>query len=135
MTIVVPNTGEAIALEYLVNKDAPENLVLRLFVNNITPAETDTAVTYTECAEAGYAAITLTGASWNTTPGAPSDVTYNAQQTFTFTGTPPTGQTIYGYYYTRLTSADLVAAELAGTPFTVANTNDTVKITPSITAT
>lgn len=133
MAIVVPNTGEVIALEYLVNKDAPENLVLKLFVSNTTPAETDTAVTYTECTETGYSAKTLTGASWTSTGGAPSDVAY-AEQTFTFTGSPPAGQTIYGYFYIRATSLDLVAAERAGTSFTTANNGDQVKITPAITA-
>lgn len=130
MAIVVPNGGENIALEYIVNKDAPENLVLRLFVSNTTPAETDTAGTYTECTETGYSAATLTGASWTTGTG---DVSY-AQQTFTFTGTPPAGQTIYGYYYTRVTSADLFCAERAATSFTVANNGDQVLITPAITA-
>lgn len=133
MALVVCNNGEDVALQYLVNKDTPEDLVLRLFVSNTTPAETDTAGTYTECTETGYSAITLTGASWSTTPGAPTSASY-AEQTFTFTGSPPAGQTIYGYYYTRATSADLIIAERAGTSFTTANNGDEVKITPAITA-
>ena len=65
MALVVVNNGESIALQYLTNKAAtPENLVLRLFTSNTTPAETDTAGTYTEASGSGYAAITLTGASW-----------------------------------------------------------------------
>lgn len=129
MTILVPNTGEVIALSYLVNKSASENLIYRLFTNNITPAETDTAATYTEMSGAGYAAITLSGASWTVTGGAPSSATY-AQQTWTFTGA---GSTIYGYYVTRATSADLVLAETF-TSFTPAANGDNIKLTPTITA-
>jgi hypothetical protein len=130
MTIMVPNTGEVIALSYLVNKSAPENLVYRLFTNNITPAETDTASSYTEASGAGYAAITLTGSSWSVSGGAPSSASY-AQQTWTFTGA--LGATVYGYYVTRATTGDLVLAETF-TSFTPAANGDNIKLTPTITA-
>ncbi len=132
MTIVVCNNGESIALGYLVNKNTPENLVYRLFTNNITPAETDTAGTFTEATGGGYAAITLTGASWTVTPGAPSSAAY-AQQTWTFTGPLTTNPDIRGYYVTRATTGDLVYAETF-TVFTPAASGDNLKITPTITA-
>jgi hypothetical protein len=132
MTIMVPNTGEVIALAYLVNKQAPENLVYRLFATNITPAETDTAASYTEAAGAGYAALTLTGASWSVTGGAPSTASY-AQQTWTFTGALTTNGTIYGYYVTRATTGDLVLAETFAS-FTPAANGDNLKLTPQISA-
>jgi len=131
MAMVVVDGGENIALEYLVNKDAPENLVLDLFVSNTTPAETDVIGTYTLCTETGYAAKTLTGASWNAASGGSIDY---AQQTFTFTGTPPAGQVVYGYLYKRATGGELVAAERAASSFTVSNNGDQVLITPTITA-
>jgi hypothetical protein len=132
MALLVPNTGEVMALSYLVNKSTSENLVYRLFATNITPAETDTAGTYTEAAGGGYAAITLTGASWTVTAGAPSSAAY-AQQTYTFTGALTTNPTIYGYYVTRATSGDLVLAETF-TSFTPATNGDNIKLTPNITA-
>lgn len=132
MTILVPNTGEVMALSYLVNKSTPEDLVYRLFAANVTPAETDTAGTYTEAAGGGYAAKTLTGASWTVTGGAPSTASY-AQQTWTFTGALTTNATIYGYYVTRASSADLVLAETF-TSFTPASNGDNIKLTPQITA-
>ncbi len=133
MTLLVPNTGEVIALQYLTNKVAtPENLVYRLFATNVTPAETDTAATYTEAAGGGYASITLTGASWTVTGGAPSTAAY-AQQTYTFTGALTTNATIYGYYVVRATSTDLVLAETF-TAFTPAANGDNIKLTPQITA-
>jgi hypothetical protein len=132
MTILVPNTGEVIALSLLVNKTAPENLVYRLFATNVTPAETDTAGSYTEAAGGGYAAITTTGANWTVTGGAPSTAAY-AQQTYTFTGPLTTNATIYGYYVTQATSGTLVLAETF-TSFTPAANGDNIKLTPQITA-
>lgn len=132
MTILVPNTGEVIALSYLVNKVAtPENLIYKLFATNVTPAETDTAATYTEAAGGGYAALTMTGASWTVTGGAPSSAAY-AQQTWTFTGALTTNATIYGYFVIRATSVDLVLAETF-TSFTPTANGDNIKLTPTIT--
>jgi hypothetical protein len=65
MALNFPDAGENLALESIVNKTAPQNLVLRLYSNNITPSDTDVTGTYTEATFPGYAAITLAGASWN----------------------------------------------------------------------
>jgi hypothetical protein len=133
MTLLVPNGGEVIALSYLVNKiTTTRDLVYRLFATNITPAETDTVGTYTEAAGGGYAAKTLTGASWTVSGGAPTEAVY-AQQDYTFTGALTTNATIYGYFATRATDADLVLAETF-TSFTPANNGDKVLLTPKITA-
>lgn len=132
MALLVPNTGEVIALSLLVNKTTPENLVYRLYATNVTPSETDTAATFTEAAGGGYAAITMTGASWTVTGGAPSSAAY-AQQTYTFTGALTTNATIYGYFVTQATSGTLVLAE-AFTSFTPATNGDNIKLTPQITA-
>lgn len=133
MAILVPNDGEAIALEYLVNKDVPEDLILRLFQNNITPAEGDTVSTYTEATFTGYAQRALAGASWTTTKGAPSDVTF-ASQTFASTADQSL-QNIYGYYFVRTTSLDLVAVErFTNAPFAIQNNGDEIRVTPKITA-
>lgn len=133
MALVVCNNGESVALQYLVNKATPENLILRLFQSNTTPAETDTAVTYTEANFTGYSAATLTGASWGApSEGAPTSIAY-AQQTFTCSGA--SSNSIYGYYMTRATSADLILAERdAGAPFSITTSGDNIKITPTITA-
>lgn len=132
MTLLVVNQGEAIALEALVNKTAPQNLVLRLFKNNKTPTETDTEADYTEADFTGYAAATLTGASWTSTPGAPSEVSY-AQQTFT-SSAGSQSQPVYGYYLTQAISGKLVLAErFTDGPYTIVNNGDQIKVTPKIT--
>lgn len=130
MSLLIPNNGEGDALQYFVNRAAPENLVLRLFSNNITPAETDTAATYTELAVAGYAAITLTGASWAApSEGAPSSIAY-AQQTFNFSG----AGSLYGYYMTRFTSGRIALAERDPAGIFTFASGDAYKVTPQITA-
>lgn len=129
MTLLVPNNGEARMLKALVNHTAPENLVLKLYTNNITPAETDTAGTYTEASGFGYAAITLTGASWTITEGAPSDASF-AQQTFTFTGNLGN---VYGYFVVQATSGILLWAErFSDGPYPISNNGDQIKVTPKI---
>jgi hypothetical protein len=132
VAILVPNAGEVIALNYLTNKQAPENLVYRLFTNAVTPAETDTSGTYTEASGGGYAAITLAGAAWTVTGGAPSSAS-TAQQTWTFTGALTGNATVRGYYVTRLTTGDLVLAE-AQTNFQPTTNGDLIRLTPQITA-
>lgn len=132
MTILVPNVGENIALSYLIGKTTTvRDLIYRLFATNVTPAETDTAGSYTEAAGGGYASKTLTGASWTVTNGAPTDAAF-AQQTWTFTGVLTTNPTVYGYYVTRVTDADLVIAETF-TSFTPTNNGDQILLTPHIT--
>lgn len=134
MTIVVPNGGEEIILNYVFNKDAPEDLDFRLYTSNLTPAETDTATTYTtnEAAGGGYAEIALTGADFTVTPGAPSSAAA-AQQTWTFTGALTASATIYGYFVTRATTADLLYAERGPASLTPATNGDTYKVTPQFT--
>ncbi len=65
MALLVVDGGESLALQYLTNKaSSPQDLVLRLYTNNHTPAYADVVGTYTEASSFGYAAVTLTGASW-----------------------------------------------------------------------
>lgn len=129
MALNVPDVGEQKALETIVNKTAPENLVLRLFKNNITPSDTDTTATYTEATFPGYAAINLVGASWNA--AVPGSITYSAQQTFTASGVST--DDIYGYYVNQATSTVLIWAERDGAaPFLVRNSGDNIKITPTL---
>lgn len=131
MPLLVPIVGENVILENITNRTAPQNLVLRLFQSNTTPADTDTAGTYTESTFPGYGAITLIGASWNA--AASGSIAYSAQQTITCSGSA--SQNVYGYYITQVISGILMWAERdASAPFAIANSGDAVKITPTITA-
>ncbi len=84
------------ALQFL-GVDAFSTLTLRLFVNNHTPAVTDTNGDYTECTLAGYAGVALTPGTWTGgTAAGLADYDYPAI-TFTFSAYAG-GTTIYGYY-------------------------------------
>lgn len=130
MTLLVPDVGEQIMLEYIVNQDAPEDLVLRLYTNNLTPQESDTTGDYTEASGFGYASVTLTPASWAFVQGAPSTATFT-EVTFTFTGALGN---VYGYYINRSTGTELMWAErFVNGPFDIQNNGDEIKVTPRIT--
>jgi hypothetical protein len=132
MAGVLVNQGETISLEALVNKTAPQTLVLKLFKSNTTPAEADTEGSYTEATFTGYGSISLTGANWVTTAGAPSDVTY-PEQTFTSSANQ-SPELVYGYILVQTTSGKLVAAErFSNGPYTMQNNGDAIKVTPKIT--
>lgn len=131
MALNFPDSGENLVLEMIVNKTAAQNLVIKLYKNNITPSDTDTAATYTEATFPGYSAITLTGASWNA--AASGTITYSAQQTFSCTGTST--DDIYGYYVVQATSGTLVYSERdANAPLAIRVSGDNIKITPTISA-
>lgn len=131
MPLNVPDVGENLILGMITNRSAPENLVLRLFQSNTTPADTDTAVTYTESNFTGYANITMTGASWNAP--ASGSITNGTQRVFTCSGAA--SQSVYGYYVTQVTSGILIWSERdALAPFAIANSGDEVRLTPVITA-
>lgn len=133
MALLVTNSGESITLGYLVNKTgSTENLVYRLFTNNITPSETDTTATYTEAAGGGYTALTTTGATWTITLGNPTSATY-PQLSYNFTGPLNASASVYGYFVTRASSGDLVLAETFSS-FTPTTNGDSIKLTPQITA-
>jgi hypothetical protein len=131
MALLVPNVGEGLMLEHITGKTAVENLLLKLFQSNTTPGETDTAGTYTEATFTGYAAKTLTGASWTITTGAPTYASY-AEQTFTSTAGSQ-NQAIYGYYVVGATSGTLYWSErFTDGPYTIVNNGDAIKVTPYI---
>lgn len=133
MAIVWFDQGETITLEALVNKTAPQNLVLKLFKNDVTPAESDTEATYTEANFTGYAAKTLTGSSWSSAvAGAPSSIAF-AQQTFT-SSAGSQNQSVYGYYLVQATSGKAVGAErFSDGPYVITNNGDAIRVTPNLT--
>lgn len=134
MALLVPNHGEGDALRALIEYSG--GMTLRLFTNNITPAETDTASTYTEAAFTGYAAKVLNAsaahANWTITEGAPSQASYAMQQFDSSAGSQNVN--VYGCYITRTTGGRIVLAErFASAPFNIQNNGDYIQVTPNIT--
>jgi hypothetical protein len=130
MTLLVPNASEVIMMENFLNKTAPQNLVLKLYSSNTTPAETDTVAAYTELSGGGYADIDLVAANWTVTPGNPTSAVY-PEQTFTFTGA---AGNVYGYYVVQAVSGALMWAErFTNAPLNIQNNGDEIRITLQIT--
>lgn len=130
MTLLVPNASEVIMMENFLNKTAPQNLVLKLYSSNTTPAETDTVAAYTELSGGGYADINLVAANWTVTPGNPTSAAY-PEQTFTFTGA---AGNVYGYYVVQAVSGALMWAErFTNAPLNIQNNGDEIRITLQIT--
>lgn len=118
--------GASHGLSCFVNKTTPSDLSIHLFTNNHTPVDSDTVLSYTEPADASYAAISLTGSGW-TVSGTPPVATY-ATQTFTFTTT--TGL-VYGVFYTRNSDGALIDAKLfPDGPYNIVRSGDTITFTP-----
>ena len=127
MALVVPNQGESLMLQNDVNKTAPQDLVLQLYENNITPGESDTEATYTEATFPGYAEKALAGASWSVpSEGDPTEIEF-AMQEFTATAA---GKSVYGYIVVESSSGKLKWAErFTGAPYTLVNVGDKVQVT------
>lgn len=130
MTLVVPNTAELDILSAYLNKTAPEDLVVKLYTNNITPGDTDTAATYTEASGYGYSAQALTAASWAITAGDPTVAVY-PELTFGFTGALGN---VYGYFVVGASTGRIKWAERFTTgPFNILNNGDEIRVTPRLT--
>jgi hypothetical protein len=137
--MTISHEGQLQLLTDLLGGGALENWMFKLYSSNTTPAETDTAATYTEATFTGYGAKTLTrsvGAStWNT-PGLTGSVlaagcgksTYGSSaQSFSATS----AQTIFGYFTVGATSTKLIQAERFAASITTSNPS-TIQITPSL---
>ena len=125
MSIVVPTEGEVIALKIILGAENAEDLLLKLFVNNITPDKAVTAGSFTEASGSGYAAKTLnSGMDWSFTAGDPSKAE-TAFQTFTFTGALGI---VYGYYIVGSVSGIVYWCERFTTPIPITSDGDKVVI-------
>lgn len=133
MALVVPNSSEVILLNYVLNIDAPENISILLYANNVIPDENSTVATFTEVANGlGYltGGQSLTPGSWSVISGNPSQGEHT-EMTWTFTGA---AGLIYGYYVTRDTGGELLWAErFTNGPFNIATNGDQIKVTPRLT--
>lgn len=129
MPLVTPDVGEILMLQYIVNMVSPDNRILRLFKNDVTPSDSTVIGGLTQADQAGYVPITLTGSNWTTTQSVGVTTAVYSEQTFTFT----TAATIYGYYVAN-TSGDLLWVErFSGAPFQLPDGGGQIAVTPKIT--
>lgn len=130
MALLVPDVGERELLGRALNKETPDDVIIHLYTNNKTPAEGDVLGGYTEATAAGYASITLTGASWTISTVSNTTTGEYAQVSFDFTAAEPN---IYGYYVTDNANSILLWAErFSDGPYAIPSGGGSVKITPKI---
>jgi hypothetical protein len=92
----------------MLNFTTAQDVEMRLFTNNQTPAETHDLTNYTESVASNYSAFRLTGAAWTVASGSPAGATATyAQQNFNFSA----ADTVYGYYVTAVQKTVLLWAE------------------------
>lgn len=132
MPLIVPDQGELRLLDTMLKLalSTNENHILKLYTNNYTPVAAAAPGSFTEAAFTGYAARTLTRASWNSavTVSNKAECSYSAVQSWTC-GT--VGATIFGYYV-QGSAGTLLWAELFSTSRVLAS-GDVLNITPKFT--
>ncbi len=134
MALLVPDVGEVELLKRLLYANAgSENGTLKLYKTNVTPAESDTAASYTVADFTGYSDKTLTSSQSGATWAVPTTNTGTTSSTYgtTLTWSPTTSQTVYGYYVVGATSTILWWAELFASSKNLSN-GDTLNLTARI---
>ena len=132
MTLKMSDYGIAGILQTWIGALNGNTWKLRLFVNNYTPTTADTPANYVEATFPGYAPINTN--TWaNAVTAAHIASSTDAARTFT-RNAAGAAQSVYGYYVTDPTGANLGWAErdpLA--PVTMNNAGDTYTVTPKLT--
>lgn len=131
MTLLCPDVGEVVLLRRILY-EAPTDLTLKLYRTDVTPAESDTAGSYTEANFTDYVAKTLTASQSGGTWSAPSTSTGTtsasyAQQSWTCGAS---GNTIYGYFLVNSGGTLVIAEKFAAARTLVSS--DELRLTPRI---
>lgn len=129
MSLVIPNAGELLVLQYYLQTVA---LTLKLYSNDYTPVEGTTTAAFTEVTGGGYTPKTLNIGDWILSASDPSNGVYS-QQTFSFTGPTTAPGTIYGYYVIDNLGVTRWAERFPGAniPFTPIN-GSRIRLTPRL---
>src|SRR3990167_1809807 len=141
MSLVIPNVAEdRLLLELLDGGTAREDWSMRLYKTNVTPAETDTAASYTVADFTAYVNKTLTrtvnnGVTWATIAQAAPSGGWSAEAAVAESRyvaqvwSPGSSQTVYGMYLIGATSTLLIGAEIFSSAKAL-ESGDTLTVTP-----
>jgi len=126
MGLVVPDVGEVILLDVLVNGDTLAAFECRLYQNNYTPVQGSTLSNFTVATFSGYAA------DWTTF--GPATIVSNKGKIVATTPVSfvhnggATSNTIYGYYIVDTVTNEVVWAEKFAASQAMSNNGDTINI-------
>lgn len=130
--IYMPECAAKKWLEVIVGLDLQENMLLKLFTNDLTITDATVAGDFAEMTGQGYAAKTLSMSSW----GAPTWDAVNkqassayAEQVWNFNGEGGLVN-VRGWYLVMATTGTLLLACKFGAPKPIQNAGETIKVTP-----
>jgi hypothetical protein len=140
MSMKILQTGMVQLEKDLLGGGTLEAWSLRLFATSHTPAVTDTLSTYTaiEASFTGYAAKTLTrsmsGSTWSTPAISGTTINSAGDATSTYGSSAQawnasSAQTVYGYFWSGLTSGVGIVAEAFASGISLTNPS-TLNLTP-----
>jgi len=122
---LIPFVGERDLLLSSLGKQKSEDMLLRLFVNDIFPNELSEGRDFVELEGAGYAPKKLIASEWVV-----DELAVYPMQTFDFTGR---SAPVYGYYVTRQKSGVLIlATRFSDGPYEIDGPRAKIRITPRI---
>lgn len=139
MAAVMTLLGKRYFLECGLDKDVPEDLVMRLGSNDVTPDEDSVLGDFTETTFTGYAAVTIPDTDWTiTTPDVGGGVIHIVATADAIDFVSSAGSqdvTVYTAYLATVTSGILIAADRFSAPQIanhIVNIGDTKSVTPTI---
>lgn len=133
--IEISNQGEIDLLCSFVNKSSPENIKIKLFVNNITPKKDYSIHNFIELSHAYYDDIILDANRWVPQVAKIEDIEANiisyADVLFTIRGFVGT---IYGYYAVGVNTSTLKFYSVFDNPYKINVEGATIKTTLNLIA-
>lgn len=130
--LLVPNVGELVFLEWIVDRLNSDGVTVRLFQNDHTPGDADEEGDYTVASFDGYDAIAADAWQPPFTDGDEYAHTFHAACTWTNTGV--TANTIYGYFVVKsVDGSQILWAERFESPVVIDTPGQSLSITPHFT--
>lgn len=126
MSLLIPDVAEVEMLTRILKN--VNNQTLKLYVNDKTPAEGDTAASYTEMSTHSYVAKALDKTLWTVATNAGVTSGTYAQQSWTFTAAASV--TVYGYFVVDAITGVIMWAERFTYPQVVTGADTPIKLTP-----
>ena len=134
MSLVVPQRSQAHLLELIFGQKQPEDLWVRLYINDWKPQDGDTTEQYTEMVgHHGYTPRRLAKEQWFIEPGETPDSARALGDTVEWVF-PRGGETkVYGYYITGVHTGRLYWAErFPDGPYRIEFEHDRIRVLPKI---
>lgn len=133
MTLVFASSGESRVLEYLLNKQAQENLIMGFFVNSWLPSKATAITSLVEAAGGGYARLTLPNpSSWSvvaSNANGLAEATYDVRSIIFTASIGP----VEGYFMVGTTTGRYMYAEkFSDGPYLIVRSGDQINVLPRI---